>query len=171
MDTTINEITTNEITINEIAIIICILLIVIILNTILGLIDQNKILIKSHYNIVYDINNIQKTISHITDDTTKQIKKHKNTHATYILEQRINMDELKNKIVQLSTNIHEIKHKLTNLENTMVTNEELTDAFNTLTRYLFEIGCITQQHVCIGETNDIGEGKNLKHDICLECII
>ena len=56
MDTTINEITTNEITINEIAIIICILLIVIILNTILGLIDQNKILIKSHYNIVYDIN-------------------------------------------------------------------------------------------------------------------
>jgi len=182
METTINEITTNEITINEIAIIICILLIAIILNIILGLIDQNKIFIKAQYNIVSDIYNIQKTITHITDDTTKQIKelknnivsinkKNKNTHAIYILKQRHNMDELKNKMVQLSTNIHEIKHKLTNLKNTMVTNEELTDAFNTLTRHLFEIGCITQQLVCIGETNDISEGKDLKHDICLECII
>ena len=117
--------------------------------TILSLIEQNKLLVKSHYNIVYDINNIQTTISHLTDDTTTQIEelknifvstneKNENTHATYILEEQTKIDELKNQIIELSTNICLTNDKITNVENTMVTNEELDDTFNTLTRYLAE---------------------------------
>jgi hypothetical protein len=47
--------------------------------TILSLIEQNKLLVKSHYNIVYDINNIQTSISHLTYDTSTQIEEVK-TH-------------------------------------------------------------------------------------------
>jgi len=117
--------------------------------TILSLIEQNKLLVKSHYNIVYDINNIQTTISHLTDDTSSQIEelknivvstneKNENTHATYILEEQTKIDELKNQLIELSTNISLTNDKITNVENTMVTNEELDDTFNTLTRYLAE---------------------------------
>jgi len=119
--------------------------------TILSLIEQNKLFDKIHYNIVYDINNIEKTIKTLLDDTSTQIKKLKNkivssnkqiknTHVTSILEEQIKIDELKNQIIELSTNISLTNDKITNVENTMVTNEELDDTFNTLTRYLAEKG-------------------------------
>jgi hypothetical protein len=125
--------------------------------TILSLIEQNKLLVKSHYNIVYDINNIQTTISHLTDDTSSKIEELKNivvstneknekTHATYILEEQTKIDELKNQLIELSTNICLTNNKITNVENTMVTNEELDDTFNTLTRYLAEIGPLRESH-------------------------
>ena len=125
--------------------------------TILSLIEQNKLLVKSHYNLVYDINNIQTSISHLTDDTSTQIKevkniivsineKNENTHANYILEEQTKIDELKNKIIELSTDIRLTNDKITNVENTMVTNEELDDSFNTLTRYLAEKGPLHEQH-------------------------
>jgi len=115
--------------------------------TILSLIEQNKLFDKIHYNIVYDINNIEKTITTLLDDTSNQIKKLKNkivssnkqiknTHVTSILEEQTKIDELKNQIIELSTNISLTNDKITNVENTMVTNEELDDTFNTLTRYL-----------------------------------
>jgi len=126
--------------------------------TILSLIEQNKLFDKIHYNIVYDINNIEKNIKTLLDDTSNQIKKLKNkivssnkqiknTHATSILEEQTKIDELKNQIIELSTNISLTGDKITNVENTMVTNEELDDTFNTLTRYLAEMivtkDCIT----------------------------
>jgi len=125
--------------------------------TILSLIEQNKLFDKIHYNIVYDINNIEKTITNMLDDTSIQIKKLKNkivssnkqiknTHATYILEEQIKIDELKTQIIELSTNLNLTNDKITNVENTMVTNEELDDAFNTLTRYLAEKGPLCEQH-------------------------
>ena len=43
--------------------------------TIISLIEQNKLFDKIHYNIVYDINNIEKTITTLLDDTSTQIKK------------------------------------------------------------------------------------------------
>lgn len=117
--------------------------------TILSLIEQNKLFDKIHYNIVYDINNIEKTITTLLDDTSTQIKKLKNkvvssnkqiknTHANYILEEQTKIDELKNQIIELSTNLSLTNDKITNVENTMVTNEELDDAFNTLTRFITE---------------------------------
>jgi hypothetical protein len=120
--------------------------------TILSLIEQNKLFDKIHYNIVYDINNIEKNIKTLLDDTSTQIKKLKNkivssnkqiknTHATSILEEQTKIDELKNQIIELSTNISLTGDKITNVENTMVTNEELDDTFNTLTRYLVQHGC------------------------------
>jgi len=125
--------------------------------TILSLIEQNKLLVKSHYNIVYDINNIQTTISHLTYDTSSQIEelknivvstneKNENTHATYILEEQTKIHELKNQLIELSTNISLTNDKITNVENTMVTNEELDDTFNTLTRYLAELG-VTKEYI------------------------
>ena len=117
--------------------------------TILSLIEQNKLFDKIHYNIVYDINNIEKTITTLLDDTSNQIKKLKNkivssnkqiknTHVTSILEEQTKIDELKNQIIELSTNISLTNDKITNVENTMVTNEELDDTFNTLTRFIAE---------------------------------
>lgn len=118
--------------------------------TIISLIEQNKLFDKIHYNIVYDINNIEKTITTILDDTSTKIKKLKtkivssnkqikNTHANYILEEQLKIDELKTQINELSTNLSLTNDKITNVENTMVTNEELDDSFNTLTRYLAEL--------------------------------
>jgi len=136
--------------------------------TILSLIEQNKLLVKSHYNIVYDINNIQTTISHLTDDTMRQIEelknivvstneKNENTHATYILEEQTKIDELKNQLIELSKNISLTNDKITNVENTMVTNEELDDTFNTLTRYLAEMivtkDCITAKLLVRNDEN------------------
>jgi hypothetical protein len=54
------------------------------------------------------------------------------------LEEQIKIDELKTQIIELSTNISLTNDKITNVENTMVTNEELDDAFNTLTRFIAE---------------------------------
>jgi hypothetical protein len=62
------------------------------------------------------------------------------------LEEQIKIDELKTQIIELSTNISLTSDKITNVENTMVTNEELDDAFNTLTRYLAEKGPLCEQH-------------------------
>jgi hypothetical protein len=136
--------------------------------TILSLIEQNKLFDKIHYNIVYDINNIEKTITNMLDDTSTQIKKLKNkivssnkqiknTHANYIFEEQIKIDELKTQIIELSTNIQETNDKITNVENTMVTNEELDDAFNTLTRYLAELhitrDCITAKLLLRNDEN------------------
>jgi hypothetical protein len=106
--------------------------------TILSLIEQNKLLVKSHYNIVYDINNIQTTISHLTDDTSCQIEELKNivvstneknekTHATYILEEQTKIDELKNQLIELSTNISLTNDKITNVENANVSNNNDTE--------------------------------------------
>jgi len=103
--------------------------------TILSLIEQNKLLVKSHYNIVYDINNIQTTISHLTDDTSSQIEelknivvstneKNENTHATYILEEQTKIDDLKKQLIELSTNISLTNDKITNVSNNNDTEEE-----------------------------------------------
>lgn len=136
--------------------------------TILSLIEQNKLLVKSHYNIVYDINNIQTSISHLTDDTSTQIEevkniivstneKNENTHANNILEEQTKIDELKNQIIELTTDIRLTNDKITNVENTMVTNEELDDSFNTLTRYLAELhitkDCITAKLLLKNDDN------------------
>jgi len=140
--------------------------------TILSLIEQNKLLVKSHYNIVYDINNIQTTISHLTDDTSSQIEelknivvstneKNENTHATYILEEQTKIDELKNQLIELSTNISLTNDKITNVENTMVTNEELDDTFNTLTRYLAEKGPLNEQHTVSKAVFGCWDGTNI----------
>jgi hypothetical protein len=140
--------------------------------TILSLIEQNKLLVKSHYNIVYDINNIQTTISHLTDDTMRQIEelknvivssneKNENTHTTYILEEQTKIDELKNQIIELSTNICLTNDKITNVENTMVTNEELDDTFNTLTRYLAQKGPLVEQHTASKAVFGCWDGTNI----------
>ena len=140
--------------------------------TILSLIEQNKLLVKSHYNIVYDINNIQTTISHLTDDTSTQIEelkniivstneKNENTHATYILEEQTKIDELKNQLIELSKNISLTNDKITNVENTMVTNEELDDTFNTLTRYLAEKGPLNEQHTVSKAVFGCWDGTNI----------
>ena len=139
---------------------------------ILSLIEQNKLLVKSHYNIVYDINNIQTTISHLTDDTSSKIEelknvvvstneKNENTHATYILEEQTKIDELKNQLIELSKNISLTNDKITNVENTMVTNEELDDTFNTLTRYLAEKGPLNEQHTVSKAVFGCWDGTNI----------
>jgi hypothetical protein len=140
--------------------------------TILSLIEQNKLLVKSHYNIVYDINNIQTTISHLTDETSSQIEelknivvstneKNENTHATYILGQQTKIDDLKKQLIELSTNISLTNDKITNVENTMVTNEELDDTFNTLTRYLAEKGPLNEQHTVSKAVFGCWDGTNI----------
>ena len=142
--------------------------------TILSLIEQNKLFDKIHYNIVYDINNIEKTITTLLDDTSNQIKKLKNkivssnkqiknTLVTSILEEQTKIDELKNQLIELSTNICLTNNKITNVENTMVTNEELDDTFNTLTRYLAEHNsAITREHLTVSKA-DFGcwDGTNI----------
>jgi len=140
--------------------------------TILSLIEQNKLFDKIHYNIVYDINNIEKTITTLLDDTSTQIKKLKNkivssnkqiknTHATSILEEQTKIDELKNQIIELSTNISLTNDKITNVENTMVTNEELDDTFNTLTRYLAEKGPLCERHTVSKADFGCWDGTNI----------
>ena len=140
--------------------------------TILSLIEKNKLFDKIHYNIVYDINNIEKTITTLLDDTSNQIKKLKNkivssnkqiknTHATSILEEQTKIDELKNQIIELSTNISLTNDKITNVENTMVTNEELDDTFNTLTRYLAEKGPLCEQHTVSKANFGCWDGTNI----------
>ena len=140
--------------------------------TILSLIEQNKLFDKIHYNIVYDINNIEKTITTLLDDTSNQIKKLKNkiissnkqiknTHVTSILEEQTKIDELKTQIIELSTNISLTNDKITNVENTMVTNEELDDTFNTLTRYLAEKGPLNEQHTVSKAVFGCWDGTNI----------
>ena len=140
--------------------------------TILSLIEKNKLFDKIHYNIVYDINNIEKTITTLLDDTSNQIKKLKNkivssnkqiknTHATSILEEQIKIDELKTQLIELSTNISLTNDKITNVENTMVTNEELDDTFNTLTRYLAEKGPLCEQHTVSKANFGCWDGTNI----------